>query len=225
MANQIQVKAKLRGLTALLMLPMSDEVLRGLETGQHPPVNKDRSRYEVAEERLYRGPNDEIGIPGECLFSCIVGAGKLLKYDTKRSMTTGDSSLVPSFLTVVEEFFPLTDRKTGKKLTEGLSERRVKKLEEQNLLNREEGYWVDARRGVLQNGTAVSIIRPYFPAWAIEATFILSLEGTPLNPEKVKELVTKAGLAMGLGSYRPSCKGQFGKFTIDRWDVQENGKK
>jgi len=225
MTKELQVRAKLRGITPLMTHPMSDETLRGLETGQHPPIRKDRPRMAVAEERVYRGPNGELGFPSENLFSCIVGAGKLIKYDGKRSISTSDSSYVPEFLTIEEEFLPFTDLLTGDDLLATMSEKKAEELREKNMINPDEGWIVDVRRGQLENGTAVSIVRPKFPSWGLEVTFLLNFEETPMTEEKVRQLVSKAGRSQGLGSFRPNKKGPFGQFRVDTWQVLNgNGK-
>lgn len=37
-----------------------------------------------------------------------------------------------------------------------------------------------------------------------------------------REIVDAAGKRIGLGDFRPACKGPFGKFVVTSWVIQEN---
>jgi hypothetical protein len=38
-----------------------------------------------------------------------------------------------------------------------------------------------------------------------------------IAPKLVREIVDAAGKRIGLGDFRPSCKGPFGKFVVTQW--------
>ena len=128
------------------------------------------------------------------MFSCLVEAGRLVKLDTKRSMSTKDSSLIPSFLAIDGDFLPFEDQEID--------------------------FAVDRRRGVLSNAgksVAVCITRPRFDKWAFSMTLLVAEH--EVTVEKVKQLVERAGTAVGLGDFRPAKRGPFGRFSITKWET------
>lgn len=195
----VRIKARLEGIFALLMNPATEELLDQLDGGAatRKPKVTDESPKKKAEKKIIRNEKGQIGIPNEYLFSCLVEAGRFIKFDTRRSISTGEATLLPSFLTIEEQFFP---------------------FENQN------GSWrPDRRRGILDSGgkkTAVCITRPRFDQWAFSVT--LAVDEKEIALEKVRQLVEKAGTAIGLGDFRPSCRGPFGRFRVAEWK-QLNG--
>jgi hypothetical protein len=65
-------------------------------------------------------------------------------------------------------------------------------------------------------GEAVCIVRPMFELWAITFTVLMDIE--ELAEDTFLRLFTLAGTRIGLGDFRPQCKGTFGKFAVIRWD-------
>ena len=124
----------------------------------------------------------------------MVEAGRQVKLTGKRSISTKDSSLLPSFLTIEEFFLPFTDQKVE---------------------------WVtDKRRGKLpKDGTAVCIVRPKFDKWGFSATFIINEDEAA--EEKIRDLANRAGSAVGLGDFRPACRGPFGRFKVESWKSEK----
>lgn len=105
----------------------------------------------------------------------------------KKQISTKDSSLIPSFLWIKELFFPFSGA----------------------------DWKVDMRRGRLPDGTAVCIVRPRFDRWEFSATLIV--DEKQISEENVRNLLNDAGSKIGLGDFRPSCKGPFGRFRIIKW--------
>ena len=179
-------KLVLNGLSALLTDPMSDETLNMLRTGEKVQIDKQRSLEEIAQGKLYLDDEGEITMPATCLRAALNYAGKYLKYDAKRSIATNDTSLIPSFMRIEGEFLTFVH----------------------------DGWKPDQRRGRLDNGTAVSIVRPKFKSWSVEV--VIQLDDTqPIKIETVIALFEKAGAVSGLGVFRPSCKGEFGQFEVE----------
>lgn len=212
MTKELHVRAKLRGITPLMMAKMGEDVLENvLIRGDRPRKAPDRPLEDMAADCLYTGPNGELGIPAENLFASLVEAGTLIKFDTKRSISTRDASLMPSFLSIQETFLPLTNL--------------VDVQDPKSTSGATRPWVVDIRRGQLSDGTAVAIVRPKFNTWGLEVNLSLDLTDTPMTEDKVRDLVKKAGRAKGLCSFRPGCKGPFGQFEIESWEVVSNGKK
>lgn len=177
----------------LLMDPMSDETLEELRTGVRARKEKDRPVKEVAAEKIYRenGQGSAIGLPQEMLFSALVAAGHNVK-NGKKQISASKKTTLPDFMSIKEFFIPLTSSNGP--------------LEES---------WVpDRRRGRLADGTAICVVRPKFPAKTTEFEFTVEYEETKADESVIKALVTNAGSAQGLGSFRPNCKGPFGRFRI-----------
>jgi hypothetical protein len=78
----------------------------------------------------------------------------------------------------------------------------------------QDAKWLpDRRRGVLAaNGAAVAIIRPKFPKWAFDVTIEVNEDQVAI--EKIQDLMNVAGRIAGIGDFRPSRRGQFGRFKV-----------
>lgn len=186
------------GISPMLQNPMTDETLDELiygSAGRRKPPKTDVSIKDIAQKRLCLGPNGEFGVPANYLFAALVDAGRHVVFDKKTKLSTRESSLVPSLLSIVsplvneagDGFIPFKDQKAG---------------------------WIaDKRRGVLAaNGAAVAVVRPKFPTWAFDVTVEVNLDLVAI--EKVQELFNAAGRYSGLGDFRPSKKGPFGRFNV-----------
>ena len=183
------------GAYPIMMDPMTDEVLDSLATGVRVQIQKDLSHADVARKKIYRENGDKdgrIGLPTEMLFATLVAAGRKVSYRGKTNISTAETSMLPGLLTINEDFlpFPIPDGATEPKWT------------------------VDKRRGRLENGTAVCLRRPKFADWGFEVT--IDFDDKEISEGKVRELFNIAGRFCGLGSFRPSCKGPFGRFAVQK---------
>ncbi len=183
------------GKSPLLMDRMSDETLEELRTGVRAPKIKDRPVDEVSVEKIYRenGPGSRIGIPVEMMFSCLVNAGRNVK-NGKKQLSTASTTTLPDLMTIQDTFLPFTNIEPKK----------------------EKDYWkTDRRRGRLDNGIAICVVRPRFDHWEFLVT--IAYEKGKINPEVLRQLFQNAGSTQGLGSFRPNCKGPFGRFEVKEW--------
>jgi len=72
---------------------------------------------------------------------------------------------------------------------------------------------IDKRSAVNKNVKArVMVIRPKWSKW--EAEFDMVLDNGTLTKEMLTELVTTTGNYVGIGSYRPTNNGYFGRFKL-----------
>lgn len=189
------IQVQCQSISPILMNPMTEDILDELYGGAsaRKPRNSDKKQEDVAKEKVIRNESGAVGLPIEYLFSCLVEAGRFVQYDGKRKVSNADSTLIPSFMSLQEMFLPFLDQDTP--------------------------WHVDKRRGRLQNGTAVCIIRPRFDTWAFNVT--VEFDEGEINEGKVKELFRRAGTAIGLADFRPSCRGPFGRFEVKKWEVTE----
>ena len=57
--------------------------------------------------------------------------------------------------------------------------------------------------------------RPVFHDWAVQ--FECELDDSEISEKLFREIVDAAGHKIGLGDFRPSCKGPFGRFKVTEW--------
>lgn len=89
-------------------------------------------------------------------------------------------------------------------------------LEEKCRLPKE--YVIDKRSAVNKNIKArIITIRPKWEKW--EAHFTLCVDNDTITNETVKEVLTNAGQYCGIGSFRPTNNGPFGRFEIIKFEV------
>lgn len=183
----------LKGVSPILMNPMTEEILDALWAPA--PGRKAKAEItaaEAAERKVIRNKSGQVGIPAEYLLAALVYAGKFVKYDPRKNMSTNDTSLVPAFLFLEDMFYPFKDQETP--------------------------WAVDKRRGVLNNAgkpVAVCIVRPRFNTWEFDVTASFA----DIDASKVRQLFEYAGKVAGLCDFRPSCRGPFGRFTITKWEI------
>lgn len=191
-----RIRATLRGISPILMNPMTDDLLEGLWGGSSKRKARiEQTMEEAAKSKLIRDENGKIGIPAEYLLAALVTAGRYVKYDARKNFSTADSSLVPAFIFLEDMFYPFKNQKVK--------------------------HVVDKRRGVLNNGgkeVAVCIVRPRFDVWQFDVTAGFA----DIDSSRVKQIFEYAGKVAGLGDFRPSCRGPFGRFTIAEWKVEED---
>jgi hypothetical protein len=193
--NQYRVFAT--SLSPMLQNPMTDEVLDELLGGKgaRKGAVTDITVEQRAEKKLCLGPNGEFGFPANYLFACLIDAGRYVQFEGKSKVSTRETSLLPAFLSIVPDvvsaegdgFIPFIDQSVA---------------------------WVaDKRRGVLAaNKAAVAIVRPKFPTWAFEVT--VEIDEDQIAIAKMRDLFTIAGRQCGIGDFRPSKRGPFGRFAV-----------
>ena len=199
----LQIRATIEGLVpGMLMNPATEELLESLRTGIRPQVDKESPPEKIAEGRIYRDTSNggKIGIPAQNLYSSMIKAGRHVK-NGKKQISIAKETTLPSFLHIEEEFLPFT--KNGK-------------------------WVVDKRRGVMDSGgkkVAVCIIRPKFPNWELDVT--MTLDEDECSPDTARKLLDTAGKKIGVGDFRPTCNGPFGRFRVTKWKTKKvkEGKK
>lgn len=73
---------------------------------------------------------------------------------------------------------------------------------------------IDKRSAVNKNVKArVMVIRPKWTTWSAE--FVLNVHEDTITKETVQQLLTYAGAYVGIGSFRPTNNGMFGRFEVE----------
>ena len=189
----MEIKIKIQGKTPLLCNRFTDEATLVLEgkTSVCSTAGYKGTPKEIAQNKLYLDPvSDEPIIPQPNIFRCILDAGKFFKAG-KIKVTTQKSSLIPACLDMDEISYTILH----------------------------EDPWEVDSRPVRNPSTGGRVIahRPLFHDWALE--FGVVLDTTIMNENLFRDIVDKAGSAIGLGDFRPDCKGPFGKFVVTKWEI------
>ena len=186
----------IEGTTPLLCNRFTDEKTTG--NGGSGVYQNDRGTpREQAEIKLYRGADDKtLVIPQPNIFSCIICAGKYFKAG-RTKITTMKSSLIPACVEIEGIAIPI----------------------EHN-----EPWSVDSRpvRSPATGGRMMCH-RPSFEDWKL--SFVATLDEEIISAKLFREVVDAAGKRVGLGDFRPDCKGPFGKFVVTRWEIQRDALK
>jgi hypothetical protein len=151
-------------------------------------------------------------VPAEMFMSCCIIAGRFIKLDGKRQMSTANSTLLPGFLSVEETFFYLVDPRQG-----GPAEWATATQTAPAQPKHPAEWESDIRRGVSNNagGSAVAIVRPRFDRWGFTVTCMLDTD--QLSEATFRELFDIAGSRVGIGDFRPMRKGIYGRFKVTGW--------
>lgn len=189
----VRISVRLAGLSPLLMNAMSREQLLAIRDKVKPAKNASKPTVrQEADAKIHRMPNGEPHIPVHMLLSCLIAAGQFVRLDGKRQISTAKSTVLPGLVSIEDTWLPVKPAK----------------------------WEVDIAQGRNPNGgEAVCIVRPRFDAWALDLT--LSVDQSQVSLATIRELVALAGSRIGLGDFRPQRKGSFGRFTIDRWEIDE----
>ena len=183
------INVTIEGTTPLLCNRFADAAQMAATSGNRLAVVGDKGTpREQAEVRLYAGHDGKPMIPQPNLFRCLIDAGKYFKHG-KSKVTTQKTSLIPACVEVDGLELPITHK---------------------------EPWTVDTRAvRIPSTGGRILCHRPCFHDWKV--SFALHVDIDMLSPKLLREIVDAAGKRVGLGDFRPDCKGPFGKFVVTNW--------
>jgi hypothetical protein len=186
------IKCEIAGITPVIFDRFTNALLESKTTTKTTGKGVELTPQEQAKARLYLYDDGRPYMPAVYLFRAIIDAGRFIKIG-KRQLSTRDETIVPSFLSLVGIDYPIESK---------------------------EGWRVDARGIVNQVSKArVMAYRPIFDDWRL--TFCIDLDTSEGKPSTARELVDRAGRAIGVGVMRPSRKGGYGQFKVVHWNVVE----
>lgn len=143
---------------------------------------------EQAASGLYLTAEGDPVYPGPNVYSAMIAAGRFQKIG-RVQMTTKQTSLVPTGVWVDDVLIPIVSP---------------------------EPWRVDTRPvRIPATGGRILRHRACFDAWSL--SFSLSVEPSVFSAKVVRQLVDDAGAKIGIGDFRPSCKGPFGRFKVTSW--------
>lgn len=190
------IEVTITGTTPLLCNKFTDAAQQSATEGTRTTAVGDRGTpQEQAEAKLYIGHDNKPMIPQPNLFRCIIDAGTFFKAG-KSKITTQKTSIIPACVEVGPIEIPIQHK---------------------------EPWTVDTRAvRIPSTGGRILCHRPCFNDWAL--TFDITLDITMLSEKMLRELVDAGGKRIGLGDFRPACKGPFGKFVVTNWNSEGDGK-
>ena len=184
-----EIHVEIAGVTPLLLHRFTDEAQLVATSGARSSIaNDSESPADQAQSALYLDDEGVSGIPQSNLYRSIVDAGKYFKIG-KSKVTTLKSSIIPAAVGMRPLFLPI----------------------------RSDGGWKVDTRPVRIPVTGGRILRhrPCYDDWSL--SFTLEYDERMIGPKLLREIVDAAGVRVGLGDFRPDCKGPFGKYKVTAW--------
>ena len=184
-----EITVKIEGTTPLLCNRFGEDAQASATNGTRPALSGSRGTpHEQAERKLYIGTAGKPVVPGINLFRAIIDGGIFFKAG-KSKVTTAKTSLIPACVSISEMELRI-ESKDG---------------------------WIPDSRPVRIPSTGARIIchRPCFNDWSL--AFTLSYDEAMIDARLLRQIVDAAGTRIGLGDFRPGCKGMFGKFVVNKW--------
>lgn len=193
----MQINVSIEGVTALICNRFTDEAAEASGAGKRgASAARDRGTpMEQAEQKLYRGLNGQLIMPQPNLLRCLVEGGRFHKAG-KSQITTDRKSALYSCADVV-----------GSEI----------------LIQHNEPWRVDTRPvRIPATGGRILTHRPMFDDWRLD--FEVELDTSIIGVKLFRQIVDDAGLRVGLGDFRPACKGPYGKFKVTRWQEVDHAR-
>lgn len=188
------ITIEIQGITPLICNRFTDEAAMASTNGDRgSSAGMDRGTpQEIATAKLYVGLNGKPMIPSPNLLRSIVDGGAHTKLG-KKQVTTARSSLLYACLSIDAAEVAIIHDQPWK---------------------------VDTRPvRIPSTGGRILTHRPMFDDWKL--AFEVELDTSILNAKLLRQIVDDAGKRVGLGDFRPVCKGPFGKYLVVRWAEQQ----
>jgi len=184
-----RISVTIEGTTPLLCNRFTDAAQMAATGGSRlVAVGEKGTPLEQAQARLYLGHDGKPMIPQPNLFRCLIDGGQFFKAG-KSKVTTQKSSLIPACIEVEGLEIPIRHK---------------------------EPWSVDTRAvRIPATGGRILCHRPCFHDWRL--AFTLGIDTDMITAKLMREIVDAAGKRIGLGDFRPACKGPFGKFVVVQW--------
>ena len=188
------VRVTIEGTTPLLCNRFTDAAQMAATSGNRSSLTGDKGTpKEQAEGKLYLGQAGKPIIPQPNLFRCIIDAGTFFKAG-KSKITTAKSSLIPACVEIDAIEIPIKHK---------------------------DPWTVDTRAvRIPSTGGRILCHRPSFNDWRL--SFEMAIDTEMISTRLARELLDAAGKRIGLGDFRPACKGPFGKFVVVHWETVGN---
>ena len=185
----MKIYCTIKGTSALLMNRFTEEAEISVSstTKKATKATKDTPR-EQAKKKAYIDEQGVLYVPGMNIFACIIQGGQFTKIGRAKA-TNAKSSIIPAAMILEEERCTLNTK----------------------------DFEVDTRSVVIPaTGGRIMAHRPRLDEW--ECSFTIDLfDPDILSASDVRQIIDDAGKKVGLGDFRPSRKGPFGRFVVTEW--------
>lgn len=189
----VRVEVTLVGKTPIMFNRLTMEQLEGIRDHTRAPTKAAKPSKEVeAKQKLYFSKDDKPCLPVENLLACLIDAGRFVKYEGKKQLSTRTDTMLPAFIILEDPYYEIES---------------------------EAGWTVDFRAGKNDAGKVVALVRPRFDDWKLAIS--IQIDTAEIDPSKIRELFEVAGKRIGLCEFRPARKGIYGQFQVVGWDVVE----
>lgn len=188
----MKISIGITGITPLLMHRFGDDAALAATSSTRSSMSAaDRGTpREQAEAFIYRSPDNVIALPSSNVLRSFVDGGKFHKVG-KKQVTTNTESMMYACVAIDELDLPViyTDD------------------------------WSVDVRPVVVPATKGRILRyrPRFDVWSLNCT--VDLDTSIMTPVLLRAVIDDAGKRVGLGDYRPARKGPFGRYRVDKYDI------
>lgn len=187
----MHIAIEIAGTTPLILNRFTDEAAEASTNGtRSSAAGRDKGTpLEQAEGKLYVSAVDSaLIVPQPNLLRCLVEGGRFHKAG-RAQITTAKSSMLYSCVDIDATEIPLMHQQPWK---------------------------VDTRAvRIPATGGRILAHRPMFDDWALR--FVVTLDTDIVAQKLFRMIVDDAGKRVGLGDFRPACKGPFGKFVVTHW--------
>jgi hypothetical protein len=183
----------IEGITPLICNKFSDAAAMRSSSGRTSSMSgsERETPLEISEKKLYIGLDGKPMIPGMNVFRCIVEGGRFHKVG-KKQVTTLKNSVLYSCATINDVEVPIIHRQPWK---------------------------VDTRAvRIPATGGRILAHRPMFDDWRL--SFSIEFDEGMIGEKFMRDIFDDAGKRVGLGDFRPDCKGPYGKFVVTSWKVE-----
>lgn len=187
----VEIKISIEGTTPLICNKFTDAAAQSASDGSRgSSAGQDRGTpLDIAQSKLYVGLDGDPMIPQPNLLRCLVEGGRFTKIG-KAQVTTAKSSQLYACVDV-----------------QGAEIRLVHK----------QPWKVDTRAvRIPSTGGRILAHRPMFDDWRLD--FNVDLDTSILGEKLFRQIVDDAGKRIGLGDFRPQCKGPYGRFHVVHWE-------
>lgn len=186
----MDIAVVIEGVSPLLQNRFTDEAQLAATAGSRSSISNDRvPALEQAEKKLYTAEDGSIVVPQPNLYRCFIDAGKFVKVG-KSKVTTQKTSILSAAMQIDPLLIPVES---------------------------DSGWKVDTRPvRIPATGGRILCHRPCFDHWQLR--FRVDLDESIISRNLFREIVDIAGRQIGLGDYRPDCKGPYGRFKVTQWE-------
>lgn len=200
------IQIQVTGITPLLMNAFKGDENNGSGGSKASAAKDFGTPLQQAQDKMYIGMDGEsIVIPQPNIFSCIIEGGKFFKAG-KSKVTTLKTSLIPACVFFDDVEYPLEYNGVAGVWT---------------IATMDPSCWSVDTRPIRNPSTGGRILRhrPIIHNWRF--SFAVTLDTDEMSVGLFRDIVDAAGSKIGLGDFRPGCKGSFGRWKVTNWIVTD----